>query len=110
MRAISGFNLKTVGLEEKVLSERWREFMFKFKGMHDSMLGSASTSWGIPQRSMALVLSLSSYAVHPQIPPGSDTVATSGFLLLPLCFTHVRWTAEFGVRGLVTVPSLLAKR
>jgi hypothetical protein len=47
--------------------------------MRDSMLGSASTSWGIPQRSIALVLSLSSYAVHPRIPPGGDTVATSGF-------------------------------
>jgi hypothetical protein len=78
--------------------------------MRDSMLGSASTSWGIPQCSIALVLSLSSYAVHPRIPLGSDTVATSGFPLLPLCFTCDRWTAEFGVRGLVTVPSLLAKR
>jgi hypothetical protein len=71
---------------------------------------SASASWGIPQRSMALVLSLSSYAGHPRIPPGVDMVATSGFPRLPLCFTRVRWTAEFGVRGLVTVPSLLAKR
>jgi hypothetical protein len=83
--------------------------MFEFKGMRDSMLDSASTSWGIPQRSMALVLFLSSYAGHPRIPLGGDTVATSGFPRLPLCFTHVRWTAEFGVRGLVTVPSLLAK-
>jgi hypothetical protein len=73
-----------------------------------SMLGSASTSWGIPQRSIALVLSL--YAVHPQIPPGGDTVATSGFPPLLLCFTRHWWTAEFGGRGLVTVPSLLAKR
>ncbi len=78
--------------------------------MRDSMLGSASTSWGIPQRSIALVLSLSSYTGHPRIPPGGDTVATSGFPLLPHCFTHDRWTAEFGVCGLVTVRSLLAKR
>jgi hypothetical protein len=63
-----------------------------------------------PSVSIALVLSLSSYAVYPRIPPGGDTVATSGFPLLPLCFTHVRWTAEFGVRGLVTVSSSLAKR
>jgi hypothetical protein len=84
--------------------------MFKFKGMRDSMLGLASTSWGIPQRSMALVLSLSLYAGHPRIPPGGDTVATSGFPPLLLCFTRDRWTAEFGVRRLVTAPSLLAKR
>ncbi len=78
--------------------------------MRDLMLGSASTSWGIPQRSIALVLSLSSYAGHPRIPPGGDRVATSGFPRLLLCFTRVWWTAEYGVRGLVTVPSLLAKR
>ncbi len=84
--------------------------MFEFKGMPDSMLDTASTSWGIPQRSIALVLSLSSYADHPRIPPGGDTVATSGFPPLFLCFTRVRWTAEFGVCGLVIVPSLLAKR
>jgi hypothetical protein len=78
--------------------------------MRDSMLGSASTSWGIPQGSIALVLSLSSYAGHPRIPSGGDTVATSGFPPLLLCFTRDRWTAEFGVPGLVTVPSLLAKR
>jgi hypothetical protein len=78
--------------------------------MRDSMLDSGSMSWGIPQRSIALVLSLSSYAGHPQIPPGGDTVATSGFPRLPLCFTRDRWTAEFGVCGLVTVLSLLAKR
>jgi hypothetical protein len=84
--------------------------MFEFNGMRDSMLGSALTSWGIPQRSIALVLSLSLYTVHPQIPWGGDMVATSGFPLLPVCFTRDRWTAEFGVRGLVTVPSLLAKR
>jgi hypothetical protein len=74
------------------------------------MLGLALTSWGIPQHLIALVLSLSSYAGHPRITPGGDTVATSGFPLLPLRFTRDRWTAEFGVRGLVTVPSLLAKR
>jgi hypothetical protein len=74
------------------------------------MLGSESTSWGIPQRSIALVLSLSLYAGHPRIPPGGDTVATSGFPRLPLCFMRDRWTAEFGVRGLVTVSSLLAKQ
>ncbi len=84
--------------------------MFEFKGMRDSMLGSASMSWGIPQRSMALVLSLSLYAGPPRIPPGGDTVATSGFPPLLLCFTRDRWTAEFGARRLVTVLSLLAKR
>ncbi len=78
--------------------------------MRDLMLGSVSTSWGIPQRSIALVLSLSSYASHPRIPPDGDTVATSGFPPLLLCFVRDRWTAEFGVRGLVTVLSLLAKR
>ncbi len=36
----------------------------------DVRLRSASTSWGIPQRSIALVLSLSSYAGHPEIPLG----------------------------------------
>ncbi len=55
--------------------------MFEFKGMRDIDIRSrsASTSWGIPQLSIALVLSLSSYAGHPRIPPGGDTVATSGF-------------------------------
>jgi hypothetical protein len=72
---------------------------------------SALTSWGIPQPSMPLVLSLSSYAGHPRVPPGGDTVTTSGFPLPPSLFhARDRWTAEFGVRGLVTVPSLLAKR
>jgi hypothetical protein len=84
--------------------------MFEFKGMRDIDVRTASTSWGIPQRSIALVLSLSSYVGHPQIPPGGDTVATSGFPRLPLCFTRDRWTAEFGVHRLVTVPSLLAKQ
>ncbi len=84
--------------------------MFKFKGMRDSMLDSASTSWGIPQHLIALILSLSSYAGHPQIPLGGDTVATIGFPRLPLCFTRDWWTAEFGVLKLVTVPSLLAKQ
>jgi hypothetical protein len=78
--------------------------------MRYSMLGSVSTSWGIPQRSIALVLSLSSYAVQPRIPPGGDTVATSGFPPLLLCFTRDRWTEEFSVRGPVTVPSLLTKQ
>jgi hypothetical protein len=78
--------------------------------MRDLMLGSASTSWGIPQPLIALDLSLSSYAIHPRIPPGGDMVASSGFPPLLLCFTRDRWTAELGVRGLVTVPSLLAKR
>jgi hypothetical protein len=86
--------------------------MFEFKGMRDINVCSrlASTSWGIPHRSIALLLSLSSYAGHPpNTPRASDTVATSGFPRLPLCFTRDRWTEEFGVRGLlVTVPSLLA--
>jgi hypothetical protein len=43
-------------------------------------------------------------------PRTNDTVATSGFPRLPLCFTRDWWTAKIGVRGLVTVPSLLAKR
>jgi hypothetical protein len=86
--------------------------MFEFKGMRDIGVRSrsASTSWGIPHHLIALVLSLSSYAGHPRLPPGGDTVATSGFPSLLPCFTRDRWTAEFGVRGLVTVPSLLAKR
>ncbi len=46
----------------------------------------------------------------PGYPSGNDMVATSGFPRLPHCFTRVRWTAEFGVRRLVVVPSLLAKR
>jgi hypothetical protein len=46
----------------------------------------------------------------PKYPSGGDTVAISGFPRLPLCFTHDRWTAKFGVRGLVTVLSLLLKR
>jgi hypothetical protein len=86
--------------------------MFEFKGMRDigARSRSALTSWGIPHRSIALVLSLSSYAGHPRIPPGGDTVATSGFPPLLLCFTRDWWAAEFGVHGLVTVPSLLAKQ
>jgi hypothetical protein len=40
-------------------------------------------------------------------PFGGDTVAISGFPRLPLCFTG---DAAFGVRGLVIVPSLVAKR
>ncbi len=86
--------------------------MFEFKGMRDIDVRSrsTSTSWGIPQRSIALVLSLCLYAVHPRIPPGGDKVATSGFPPFLLCFTHDWWTAEFGVLELVTVPSLLAKR
>jgi hypothetical protein len=35
--------------------------------MRDIDVRSASTSWGIPQRSIALVLCLSSYAGHPRI-------------------------------------------
>jgi hypothetical protein len=31
----------------------------------------------------------------PNTPRASDTVATSGFPRLPLCFTRVQWTAEF---------------
>ncbi len=86
--------------------------MFEFKGMRDIDVRSrsASTSWGTPQRLIALFLSLSSYAGHPRIPPGGDTVATSGFPRLLLCFTRDRWTAEFGVHQLVTVPILLAKQ
>jgi hypothetical protein len=64
--------------------------MFEFKGMRDIDVCSLGLNvLGIPQRSMALVLSLSSYAGHPRIPPGGDTVATSGFPRLPLCFTRV---------------------
>ncbi len=71
----------------------------------------ASTSWGNPQRSIPLVLSLPLYAGHPRVPPGGDTVAASGFPLPSSLFhTRDRWTAEFGVRGLVTIPSLLVKR
>jgi hypothetical protein len=46
--------------------------MFEFKGMRDIdvRLRLASTSWGIPQRLIALILSLSSYAGHPRIPLG----------------------------------------
>ncbi len=44
--------------------------MIEFKCMRDINVRSrsASTSWGIPQRLIALVLSLSLYAGHPQIP------------------------------------------
>ncbi len=31
----------------------------------------------------------------PEYPSGGDTVATSGFPRLPLCFPRDRWTAEF---------------
>jgi hypothetical protein len=46
--------------------------MFEFKGMHDIdvRLRLVSTSWGIPQHSIAVVLSLSSYAGHPEYPSG----------------------------------------
>ncbi len=39
----------------------------------------------------------------PKYPSGRDTVATSGFPRLSLCFTRVWWTAEFGIRRLVAV-------
>jgi hypothetical protein len=68
--------------------------MFKFKGMRDIDARLGVNVLGSPHRSIALFLSLSSYAVHPRIPPGSDTVATSGLPVLPLCFTRVRWTAR----------------
>jgi hypothetical protein len=46
----------------------------------------------------------------PNTPWASDTVATFGFTRLPLCFTRVRWTAEFGARELAIVSNQLAKR
>ncbi len=59
--------------------------MFEFKGMQDIDVRSLGLNvLGNPQRSKALVLSLSSYADHPRIPPGGDTVATSGFPHFPL--------------------------
>jgi hypothetical protein len=36
----------------------------------------------------------------PNTPRASVRVATSGFTRLPLCFTRVWWTAEFGAREL----------
>ncbi len=110
MRAILGFNLKQWVTKRKCWTRDRESSCSSSRVCVISMLDSASTSWGIPQRSIALVLSLPSYTGHPRVPPGGDTVATFGFPLLPLCFTRVRWTAEFGVCGLVTVPSLLAKR
>jgi hypothetical protein len=46
----------------------------------------------------------------PKYPQASDTVATSGFTQLPLCFTRVWWTAEFGDCELAIVPNQLAKQ
>jgi hypothetical protein len=69
----TGFNLK----HEKVSKRNFRargieSCMFEFKGMRDIDVRSlsASTSWGIPQRSIAFVLSLSLYAGHPEYPSG----------------------------------------
>jgi hypothetical protein len=112
MRALLGFIWKQCVSKRKCWARDRESLCSSSRVYVISMLGSASTSWGIPHRLIALVLwllSLSSYAGHPQIPPGGDTVATSGFLPLPLCFTRDQWTAEFGVHELVTAPSLLAK-
>jgi hypothetical protein len=46
----------------------------------------------------------------PNTPWARDTVATSGFTRLPLCFTHVWWAVEFGACELAIVPNQLAKR
>jgi hypothetical protein len=84
--------------------------VFEFKGMHDidaraphQRLGEFHTV-----RLLSLCLCLRR-PVTPNTPRASYTVATFGFPRLYLCLTRDRWTAEFGVRGLVTVPSLLAK-
>ncbi len=49
-------------------------YMCKFRCMHDIDVRShtASTSWGIPRRFIALVLSLFSHTIHPQIPLGQE--------------------------------------
>jgi hypothetical protein len=46
----------------------------------------------------------------PNTPQASDTVATSGFTRLPLCFKHIWWTAESGGRELAIALNQLAKR
>jgi hypothetical protein len=86
--------------------------MFEFKGLRDIDVSSrsASTTWGFPQHLIALFPSLFSYAIPPNTPRASDTVATSGFPQLLLCFTSVWWTAEFGACELVIVPNQLAKQ
>jgi hypothetical protein len=85
--------------------------MFEFKGMRDidvrslgvDVLGNSPAFNA--SRSVSVFVRWS-----PPSTPGGDTVATSGFPLPPLWFTCVLWTAEFGVRGVVTVPSLLVMR
>ncbi len=80
--------------------------------MRDSMYARVNVLGNSPAFDCSHSVCVYSYAGHvpPNTPRASDTVATSGFLRLPLCFTRDRWTAEFGAHGLVTVPSLFAKQ
>jgi hypothetical protein len=73
---------------------------------------TASMSWESRERLIALVLPLLIPACRspPNAPLASDTVATSGFPQLPLCFTCIWWTAEFGNRELAIVWNQLTKQ
>ncbi len=55
-------------------------------------------------------VSILAHCSPPNTPWASDMVATSGFTRLPLCFTRVWWTAEFGDCELAIVPNQLAKQ
>ncbi len=66
--------------------------MYKFKRMSDIDVSSrtASTSWGIPPRLIALVLSLFLHAVHPQIPLGQVIGSHLWLPATPSLF-HAHW-------------------
>jgi hypothetical protein len=66
----TGLILKHKRSQRESVEQEIESFMFEFKGMSDIDVRLASTSWGIPQPLIALILSLSSYAIHPQIPLG----------------------------------------
>jgi hypothetical protein len=110
MRAILGFDLKQWVSKRKCWARDRESLCSSSRVCVISMLDSALTSWGIPHSSFALVLSLSSYAVQHPSTPGRWFSSCFWLPVLSLCFTRVRRTARVHNRGLVIVPSLLAKR
>ena len=99
-------------LEEKLLSERVvrkssSAYVISMYA-HTSRRQRLGESPGVRWISFCLY---SRMPVTPNTPWASDMVATSGFTQLPLCFTRIRWTAEFGGREhIAIVPNQLGKR
>jgi hypothetical protein len=80
--------------KEKCWTRDRESCTFEFKGVPDIEVQSASTSSEfLSVLSFSFCLCLRP-PFTPGYPSGSDTVATSGFSRLPLCFTCVRWTAR----------------